>query len=119
MEARISIYEYQGDRFQYMNTRGTDFSIWIPGGQISIYEYQGDGFPHMNTRGTQSVRHNNGIMTLPTSVEFWSYYTFLLSLSKGMFSVNVCVCVRVCMYVYSLSPVYTNTYTFTIRLVQK
>ena len=73
----------------------------------------------MNTRGTQSVRHNNGIMTLPTSVEFWSYYTFLLSLSKGMFSVNVCVCVRVCMYVYSLSPVYTNTYTFTIRLVQK
>ena len=52
----------------------------------------------MNTRGTQTVRHNNGMMTLPTSVEFWSNYTFLLSLSKGMFSVNVCVCVCVCMY---------------------
>lgn len=56
----------------------------------------------MNTRGTQTIRHNNGIMTLPTSVEFWSYYTFLLSLGKGMFSVNVCVCV--CMYVHTPIP---------------
>ena len=113
----ISVYEYQGDRFKYMDTRETDFSIWIPGGRISVYGYQGDGFQYriperrisvyeyqgdrfqyMNTRGTQTIRLNNGIMTLPTSVEFWSYYTFLLSLSKGVFSVNVCVCMCVCTY---------------------
>ena len=61
----------------------------------------------MNTRGTQIIRHSSGIMTLPTSVEFWSYYTFLSSLSKSMFSINVCVCT----YTY-IPHLYKYTYIY-------
>ena len=105
---RISIYEYQGDGFQYMNTRGTDLNIWIPGRQISVYEYQGD-------TNNQTQQWNNDFTYLCRILVI--LYVFIITEQGRVLS--KCVCVHVCMYVHSLSPVYTNTYIFTIRLVQK
>ena len=91
-----------------MNTRGTDLNIWIPGRQISVYEYQGD-------TNNQTQQWNNDFTYLCRILVI--LYVFIITEQGCVLS--KCVCVHVCMYVHSLSPVYTNTYIFTIRLVQK
>ena len=95
---QISVYEYQGDGFQYMNTRGMDFNMWIQGGWISIYEYQGD-------TNNQTQQWNNDFTYLCRILVI--LYVFIITEQEHV--LNKCVCV--CMYAY-IPHLYKYTYIY-------
>ena len=84
---RISVYEYQGDGFQHVNTRGMDFNIWIPGGHNQTQQWNND-FTYLCR-----------ILVL--------LYVFIITEQEHV--LNKCVCV--CMYAY-IPHLYKYTYIY-------